>query len=158
MKSLQNKLIGISTLKESSKAEDIFSILLKEKLLFCEKNKEKLVGILHDNVETLSGERNGLLSLLRKDISQCFYNLSDPCHCLNLVVKHSLDVFPKEILEFIEKIDSHFSYPQRKARLKRIQHEKNKPIKLLQKFVMAKWLNLGLCLTRLLEIERLHGF
>ena len=63
MKSLQNKLIGISTLKESSKAEDIFNVV-KEKLLFCEKNKEKLVGIVHDNAESLSGEKNGLLGVV----------------------------------------------------------------------------------------------
>jgi len=83
--------------------------------------KKNLVGYIHDRGSNLSGSDGGLGVLLAKEVDHFFYDLSDPCHSLNLAISNSLEILPKEILNFVEKIHSYFSYPRRIAKLKNIQ-------------------------------------
>ena len=54
-------------------------------------------------------------------------------------------------MDFVAAIHAYFSYPQRKAKPKKIQSENNYPVKLLLNYGGTRWLSLGQCLRRLLE-------
>ena len=114
--------------------------------------QENLVGLTHDNAASLSGEGVGLIGLLRRETDNYIFDIADPCHCLNLAMKHSLKVLPKRIMNFVEEIHSYFIFPQRKARLNSIQEEKQRRILNLRNYGDTRWLSLGQCLQRLLEI------
>ena len=148
---VQNVIIGIAPLKDRSDAEAIYSIV-KEKIFHSKISKENFVGLTHDNADYLASENNGLVGLIRKDFEKYFLDLPDPCHCLNLAVKSSLQELPSNVMDFIEQIHHFFAFPQRKAKLKMIQEEKGRRILLLKKYVGTRWLSLGQSLERLIII------
>jgi len=79
--------------------------------------------------------------------------LKDPCHGLNLPLKHSLKELPSKMIQFVESITNYFAYPQRKAALKKkIQNDNNLPIKFPKQIAATRWLSLGECLARLIDI------
>lgn len=127
--------------------------VLEKKINFHSKiSKENFVGLTHDNADYLASENNGLVGLIRKDFEKYFLDLPDPCHCLNLAVKSSLQELPSNVMDFIEQIHHFFAFPQRKAKLKMIQEEKGRRILLLKKYVGTRWLSLGQSLERLIII------
>ena len=148
--SIQNKIIGIQSFKESSKAKDMMEII-NNKLFSNEQIQRNLKGIVHDNASVLSSDKNGLLGLLNKD-ERVLFDLKDPCHGLNLSVNKALESLPSDIMMFIISIHNHFISPQRCATLRRIQEENDLPIKKLKKYVKTRWLSLGISLDRLMEI------
>jgi len=150
-KCLENKLLGIATMGESSNAKTLLA-LVENKVLLNDTIKMNFIGITHDNASSFTGSENGLITLLRDKLDKYFYDLPDPCHSLNLAVQHSLETLPDEIMDFVTAIHAYFSYPQRKAKLKKIQSENNYPLKLLLNYGGTRWLSLGQCLRRLLEI------
>ena len=89
--------------------------------------------------------------LLQKE-NESLFSLNDPCHSLNLIVKNSLETLPKEVLEFIDGIHSHFKSPQRRAVLARIQRENNLEVLSLKPYIKTRWLSLGNSLQRLINI------
>lgn len=148
---IQNKLIGVTDLKDTSDATKIYDIV-KKKLYIAQSIQQNMIGITHDNAQTLSSKKEGLVGLMTKDNPSFFMDLPDPCHCVNLVAKHSLKVLPKEIMSFVDNIHSYFSPPQRKALLEKIQQSHNFKVSLPVHYVKTRWLSLGECLTRLLQI------
>ena len=78
--------------------------------------------------------------------------MKDPCHGLNLVLKHAVDALPPEIMSFVHGISNHFSSPQRKAQLKRVQEEIKEKTLYPRKLAMTRWLSLGDTLTRIVAI------
>jgi len=148
---IQNRTVGIFTLQESSNSETIFNAV-KEKLFTEDKIKNNFISITHDHASTLSGLKTGLVARLREEKAD-FFDLKDPCHSFNLVVNNSLKVLPEQIKQFIKTIHKHFkNSPQRKAKLKKIQIDKNLNPLLLKQYVVTRWLSLGDCLTRLLDL------
>jgi len=124
---IQNKLIGISKLEENATSVTLYKIV-KEKLFYDEEIKKNCIGITHDRGSNIVGCFNGLLPTekkIRKDSKKYFFSLNDPCHSLNLVVKHSIQSLPKAMINFIIKIHNHFVSPERRATLLRIQAEHN---------------------------------
>ena len=139
-------------LEDSSEAI-VFHQIVLEKLFINNKIKDNLLGVAHDNAPTLCGVRKGLVSLLRQDMEQFLFSLPDPCHSLALILKKSLSVLPKEVMFFIEKIHSHFQkFPQRKARLSKIQEELGEKQLGLLRYKENRWLSLGESVARLLQI------
>ena len=105
----------------------------------------------HDNGSSLVGENIGLTALLKRE-GCTFFDLKDPCHGLNLVLRHSLEDLPSQMMDFINFISNHFSSPQRKAQLKKIQEENGYNVLFPKKLALTRWLSVGNCLTRIIEI------
>ena len=83
--SIENRMIGLKHLEESSTGEALFQVV-KEKLLdFSSEIKINFKGLVHDHASNLSGSNTGLGALLRKDLDHYFMDLEDSCHSLNLV-------------------------------------------------------------------------
>jgi len=147
---VKNKVIALTDLEESSSGISLNKII--ENKLFCdERIKRNFIGLAHDNGSSLVGENIGLCSLLQKE-NHVFFDLRDPCHGLNLVLKHSLKSLPDEITQFVENISNHFSSPQRKAFLKKVQQENEEKILYPKKLAMTRWLSMGDSLKRIIEI------
>jgi len=139
---LQNKIIAIKYLKESSNAKTMLQIIDEKIFGLDEKIKSNLVGFVHDHASVLNGETNGLVALLRKSLDQKFMNLNDFCHSLNLAVDKSLDTLPEELMDFIYDIHNHFIRTQRIAYLNRLQIEKGFKVLSLKHYVKTRWLSL----------------
>ena len=118
---IKNKIIALSDLDEQSNGKTLKEIIEK-KLFDDERIKKNLIGFVHDNGSSLVGENIGLASLLKQD-NLHFFDLKDPCHGLNLVLKHSINSLPDDIMKFVQSISNHFASPQRKALLRKIQEE-----------------------------------
>ena len=116
--SIINRLLGLSTLKENSESI-IYLQVLRDKLFISLQISNKFIGTLHDNARTLSGEKNGLIGLLREERHKSF-NLNDPCHSLSLTIGNSIGQLSQGMMKFMTKLHSHFVLPQRKAQLLRI--------------------------------------
>ena len=101
--------------------------IVKEKLFYDKEIKKNCIGVTHDRGSNIVGCFKGLLPKIRKDSTKFLFSLNDPCHSLNLVVKHSIKILPKAMLNFIVKIHNHFVSPERRATLLRIQAEHNLP-------------------------------
>ena len=148
--SIYNKIVAIHEMEDTSNAQTFYNIV-NEKLFINEAIKNNFIGIAHDHASTFEGVHKGLITLLRRE-GRYFFDLPDPCHSLNLVVKHSLKLLHKEIIPFITKIHSHFRSPQRKALLSKIQKGLKVKELNLRHYVLTRWLSLGESLERLLEI------
>jgi len=154
--SILYKTIGISTFKESSKAE-VYLRMLNEKLFKNPGVRENLIGIAHDFAATLSDGKGGLVRMIKEEEGYpAFFDLRDPCHALSLAIKNSLGSLPDDITTFIVKIHSHFVSPQRKQQLIRIQEQMEIKIPLvLKRYVNTRWLSLGQSLERLIKLWEL---
>ena len=150
---VQNKVIGISKLAENATSETLYKIV-QEKLLYDADIKKNCIGITHDRGSNLVGSRNGLIQKIKKDWDENknLFSLNDPCHSLNLVLKHSIQTLPKAMLNFIIRIHNHFVSPERRATLLRIQAANNQPCLYPKKWIKTRWLSLGETLNRLLKI------
>ena len=147
---IKNKIFSLSNLKESSSGQTIKSIV-EDRLFSSEQIRSNLVGIAHDNASSLTSPNIGLITLLEQSGNN-FFDLKDPCHGLNLTLKHSLKDLPTEIMNFVESISNHFAYPQRKAALRKIQEENNLQILYPKQIASTRWLSLGECLVRIIDI------
>ena len=146
----QNKIIALTNLKESSSGQTLMEIA--EKKLFVNENVRKnMIGFAHDNGSALVGDKIGLAALMKKD-GIVFMDLCDPCHGLDLSLKHSIKELPPAILSFVQNISNNFSSSQQKAVLRRIQEEKGLKVLYPKKLAQTRWLSLGQALKRLLEI------
>lgn len=126
---IENKIIGLKYLEESSDGKTIHDII-QEKLFNSNANiKKNFIGLTHDNAGALKGSGIGLVGRVKSDIKHSnFYDLSDPCHNLNLVTSKSYKSLPDDITDFINNINNHFSYsPQRVEKLINIQISKGYP-------------------------------
>ena len=148
--SVKNQIIALSDLKESSTGQTLKDIV-ESRLFTNDDIKKNMIGLAHDNGSSLVGENIGLASLLKKE-NNPFFDLRDPCHGLNLVLKNSIKILPSNLLSFVQSISNHFSSPQRKAMLKRIQEENGHDTLYPKTLALTRWLSLGDCLDRLLQI------
>ena len=147
---MRNKIIALSDLDERSDGKTLKEIV-ENKLLNHKRIKKNLIGLAHDNASSLTSEDIGLASLLKKDDCH-FFDLLDPCHGLNLVLKHSIKELPEEIMNFVQNISNHFASPQRKAHLRKIQEETERKTLYPKKLAPTRWLSIGESLGRILEI------
>jgi len=146
-----NRLLGLSTFKESSESL-VYLQMLKEKLFTNPQISANFVGTAHDHAKTLTGEENGLVGLLEKE-GYSFFDLRDPCHGLSLALRNSVGQLPQEIMTFITKLHSHFVSPQRKAQLTRIQETRGEVRSVVLKtYVKTRWLSLGNSLERVIRL------
>ena len=149
---IKNRIVGLKFLKESSDGETLYNIL-KEELFNKDMNiKNNLSGVVHDRGSNIIGKDIGALKRLKEDLDQSIFDLSDPCHSLNLALTKSLDSLPSDTMRFIEKIHSYFSSPQRVSLLNHIQDEEDLQQYTLCHYVKTRWLSLGSSLKRLLVI------
>jgi len=148
---IQNKVIGLKYLEESSNSKALLSPLNEKVFNLQESLEQNLIGITHDRASAFTGEENGLDALLQKRKGSFLFTLKDPCHSLNLVLSKSLSLLPKEV-QFIESISQHFSSSQREARLLKIQREKGLKVLGNKPYIKTRWLSFGESLTRILEI------
>ena len=98
---VQNKVIGISRLAENATSETLYKIV-QEKPLYDADIKKNCIDITHDRGSNLVDSRNGLIQKNRKDWyeNKNLFSLNDPCHSLNLVLKHSIKTLSKAMLNF----------------------------------------------------------
>ena len=149
---IQNKILGIKYLKESTTAKTLFETTQQKLFDLSEEVKANFVGFVHDHASSLSGPQNGLGQLMKENLHHPFLDLKDPCHSLNLVLSNSFENLPSEMTKFVEDIHNHFSSPQRVAYLNNLQKGKNMKVLNLKHYAKTRWLSLGQSLTRLLEI------
>ena len=150
MTSIKNKFVGIKAFEENSSGLTMYN-MLESKFLSNEAVMKNLVGVAHDRGSNIIGSEKGLITLLREK-NQNFFDLNDPCHSLNLVIKNSLCKLSTDIKTFVIKIHSYFTSPQRKALLAKIQDENNLATKKLKRYVKTRWLSFGNSLERLVDI------
>jgi len=62
IKHIENKLLGVKTMGESSEASAFFT-LIEEKVSVNEELKKNFYGITHDNASCFTGGNNGLITL-----------------------------------------------------------------------------------------------
>lgn len=149
---VQNKIVGLYKLRESSSGETMFEVL-KQKLFFNEEIKNNLTGIVTDHASSLIGPETGLIVRLKEALEPRFiFTLKDPCHALNIVAKNSLDILPSEIMATILELSAHFSYPQRVAALYAVQEKNNLPLLRPKKYGKTRWLSLNDSIERMIEI------
>src|SRR5690606_5881973 len=98
--SIKNKIIALSDLEDRSDGQTLKEIV-ENRLFSNQKIKNNMIGLAHDNGSSLVGEHIVLVSLLKKDNNK-FFDLKDPCHGLNLVLKHSMNSLPSEMMQFID--------------------------------------------------------
>ena len=131
----------------------MYDIIQEKVFSFGEEVKNNFAGITFDHAKSMTGTNIGLAGIIKENFPNKFiFTLKDPCHGLNLAIKHSMKSLPDEITDFITDLHFHFLSPQRTARLMKIQSELNMPKKGLCHYVKTRWLSLGLSLTRILEI------
>ena len=147
---IKNKIISLSNLKESSSGLSLKNVI-EERLFSSESIKNQFFGLTHDNASSLTSPNCGVVALLEQNGNN-FFDLKDPCHGLNLTLKHSLKELPSKLMDFVESITNYFAYPQRKAALKKIQEDNNLFIRFPKQLAPTRWLSLGDCLVRLIEI------
>ncbi len=146
-----NKIAGIYELGETSCAKTLLKLVKENLFDISEKIKLNFIGFVHDGAAVLSGDINGLSTLLRKEIPN-FFDLKDPCHILALILDYSLKKLPNEIMEFVNNTLNHLMYPQRKAKLVKYQDENNFKILRPKSYTNSRWLSLGDSLHRMIEI------
>jgi len=151
VKYIENKLLGIKTMGESSDSQALLAIV-EGKVLKNDDISQNFVGITHDNASCFTGSNTGLIVLLRDKLKKEFYDLPDPCHGLNLALQHALETLPDQVMDFVNDIHTYFSYPQRKVKFKNLQQENNQQGKLLLKYGHTRWLSLAQCLQRLIDL------
>jgi len=149
--SIENTIIGLKHLQESSNAKVLFSAVEEKVFGLGEGIKENLMGISHDRASVFTGNENGLDTLIQENKGSYLFSLNDPCHGLNLVLNKSILLFKEEV-KFVEDMSQHFSSSQRDARLQRIQKENGLKILSNKKYIKTRWLSLGASFSRLLEI------
>jgi len=148
---IENKVIGLKYLEESSKAKVLLNAV-KEKILdLGDSIKKNFIGITHDKASVFTGEYSGLDTLLQREKGSFLFTLKDPCHALNSALNKSLTLIPEE-MKFIESICQHFSSSQREAKLFQIEKKNNLKELGIKKYIKIRWLSLGETLSRLLEI------
>jgi len=81
--------------------------IVEDKLLKNENIKKNLVGFSHDNGSSLTGEHKGMSALLKSQGFK-FFDLYDPCHGLDLSIKHSIKELPPNLVQFLQGISNHF--------------------------------------------------
>ena len=150
--SIENRIIGLKYLEESSSAEVLYETVQEKLLALDPEIRNNFRGLAHDHASNLSGTHKGLGALLEKDLPNYFMDLEDPCHSINLTLNKSLDDLPEEITKFIKKIHSHFSWPQRVAYLLKLQKEMNLNMLSPIHFKETRWLSMGMSLKRLTKI------
>ena len=149
---IQNRIVGIKYLEESSTGATIYQIV-KEKLLeLSAEIKGNLIGTVHDRGSNLTGPEFGLIKHLKDDLQRYFFDLNDPCHGIHLAVEKALEDLPSDTMKFVNKIHSHFRSPQRISFLSKIQQNENLKQLSLCHYVETRWLSLGLSLNRLIQI------
>ena len=150
---IQNRVIGLGYLGESSQGQALYSILKNKLLDLSHQIRDNFIGITHDHGSNIAGHRIGLVGQFKNEFKdKAFFNINDPCHSLDLSVYGTLEKLEDEVLDFVEKIHAHFVSPQRKAFLSRIQKEEELPNLCLKRYVETRWLSLGISLKRLLQI------
>ena len=149
---IQNHILAVEELEMSTTGKTFYEILIR-KVLTNDKLKENFIGLCHDGASNLSGEGIGLVGQLRKNVKASFFDLHDPCHCYNLALEDALEILPKEVLRFIEKIHSHFNhYIGRSIHLNRIQQKNNLRVLGVKKYAATRWLSIGESTERLIYI------
>ena len=132
----------------------IFKILKEGLFDLHEQIKNNFIGITHDRAAVLSSDDEGLIGLLQGEFKEKnFYDLSDPCHSINLIVSKSLQALPREIMKFFNRIHKHFTYsPHRVAKLLNIQRQNFLPQLRPVFYVKTGWLSIGQTTERLILI------
>jgi len=149
---IQNRIIGIKYLEESSTGKTIYQIVQDKLLSLSDEIKNNLIGTVHDQGSNLTGPHIGLIKHLKNDLQQEFFDLNDPCHGIHLAVEKALESLPSEPMKFINKIHSYFRSPQRISFLSKIQQGEDLTQLSLCHYVDTRWLSLGLSLNRLIQI------
>ena len=97
---IQNKIIGVATMKEDSYGK-AFIDLITEKLFVNDEIRRNFIGITHDNAQALSSEQKGLIGRLKDELKrENFMDLPDPCHGASLVALYQKMYF---VIRFTNK-------------------------------------------------------
>jgi len=145
------KLISILPITTSSTGQTIFDMLTNT-VLINEEIKQNCMGIVTDEGSNMTGIEKGVSSRL-KEVCNHVVDMKDICHLLNNIFKKALEAIPKEIIDIIKNICSHFHRStQKNALLRQILIEKNiKPLEILYQS-KTRWLSMRDCIGRILEL------
>ena len=149
--SMNTKLLSIIPISTSSEGKTIYK-KLKDKVLFDECLGINFMGVCTDEGSNMVGRYKGIGARLKEDYPH-IVNMADPSHLYNTVFKKALKSIPKNVLDMINDITSHFSQStQRTSLLNEIQVEKKLRILKVCDFGKTRWLSLKETINRLLEI------
>jgi len=101
---IENRIIGIKYLEESSKGEVLFNAVQEKLLNLGTEVKNNFRGLVHDHGANIAGFNIGLTGLLEKELDNYFMDLDDPCHSLNLALSKAYSTLPEELTQFLQKI------------------------------------------------------
>ena len=105
---LKDKLMSLENLKTSSTGSAYMDII-KSQFFRNERIKNNFLGYAHDRARAFTGPQKGLTNLMKLELGRDFFDLNDPCHCLNETVEKSIKQADQGILQFIEKTCHHFA-------------------------------------------------
>ena len=145
------KLISILPITTSSTGKTIFD-MLANKVFAKEEVKQNCMGIVTDDGSNMTGVEKGVSARL-KEICPHIVEMKDISHSLNNVFKKGLDVIPKDILDIIRNICSHFHRSTQRAALLRqiILENGGRPLEIIN-MVKTRWLSMRDSLERILEL------
>ena len=144
--------------KEASTGDNIFHLLdhelTKRKILW-----SNCVSFSSDNATVMSGMGKGVAGNICR-IQPSVYFMGCACHLMNIAAQKAANTLPCPVSDVL--IDIYFYLDKsanRKQNLKELQVFQGKETRKLLKLVNTRWLSLGQCLNRLLEMwEPLEAF
>ena len=145
------KLLSVIQMGDSYTGEAIFA-KVKAEVLIDKEIEKNFMGLASDQGSNVSSESVGLAGRLQTEYPYTIH-VSDFSHIYNLIFKEGLKVFPKEILDIISDLSSHFSRsPQRRAKFEDVQNKLGlDPLQILR-FVEKRWLSLKEATERILRL------
>lgn len=146
------KLITVIEMGEESTGEAIYNDIRKSILNDARINKN-FMALATDQGSNMAGPEIGLGKLLKDEFPQIL-PLYDLSHIYNLVCKHSIDIFPKRIVDMVKEVSSHFKRSnQRRVILKKYLEKNNiDPDLTVLTYTQTRWLSLTESLKRILRL------
>ena len=154
-------LLTMVECKEASTGENIFHMLNEQLVTKRDLSWSNCVSFASDNAAVMSGMGKGVAGHISR-VQPNIYFMGCACHLMNIAAQKAAGELPCPVSDVL--IDIYYFLDKsanRKQRLKEFQGLCGKDARKILKLVNTRWLSLGLCLNRLLEmwepLERYFG-
>lgn len=104
-----------------------------------------------DGCATMTGQYNGLKALLETDIPS-IVTIRCPAHSTHLVMKHSLNELPQEIINLVKDINTLLNSAQKSFDFQELQKELFTFSQAMLKLSSTRWLSLESCINRIKKL------
>lgn len=145
------KLLSIVQMGESYTGEAIFE-KVKAEVLIDKEIEKNIMGVASDQGSNVSSPNVGLAGRLQNEYPYTIH-VSDFSHLYHLILKEAVSVFPKDVLNIISDLSSHFSRsPQRRAKFEAVQVKLGLESLQILRLVESRWLSLKETTERILKL------